>query len=522
MNHNSTYFVITETTGSIRRAKTCPLGFPVILFFITVLFTFSGVAAKPSPGNETAISLTRLEQKFTAHHPEQSGAYIFEKGEESLLARAWLTDHATKTIDVQYFIWSTDNIGILAAEALLRAAERGVKVRVLVDDLLLDAPDKVMLALNSHPNAEIRIYNPKHSVGTSTIERLLHIAFQFRSVNQRMHDKTFTVDGKVSITGGRNMADEYFDYNQSYNFRDRDILLLGPVVESVEDNFETFWDSIFVTPVERLLEDVSRAMTDETRASIYTELHAYGQNPENFEPQVRQALEDLPRKFDDLERLLTWGDIVFAHDSPGKNQSRSLSGSGDTTKALIKALANAKESVLIQSPYLVMPKGGIEFFKSLIDKGVTVKISTNSLASTDNLQAFSGYLKQRDAILAAGIEVFEYQPAPAVQQKLIERYKAIEKETPTFAIHAKSMVIDHELLFVGTFNLDPRSANLNTEVGVFIRDKKLAREVEKSITLDMLPENSWNAATDSPDSNATLGKRIKVFLWRMLPLTPLL
>jgi len=166
-----------------------------------------------------------------AAHANQSGVYVLDKGEEALLARAWLADHAQKSIEVQYFIWSTDNIGILASESLLRAADRGVKVRVIVDDLLIDAPDKSLLALAKHPNIDIHIYNPQHSVGTPFHKRLLNIAVNFRGVNQRMHDKTFIVDGKIAITGGRNMAAEYFDYHHKYNFRDRDALLLGSVVK---------------------------------------------------------------------------------------------------------------------------------------------------------------------------------------------------------------------------------------------------------------------------------------------------
>jgi putative cardiolipin synthase len=220
--------------------------------------------------------------------------------------------------------------------------------------------------------------------------------------------------------------------------------------------------------------------------------------------------------------MLVWDDIVFTHDIPGKNTSKSLSGGGDTTNALIEALSSAEKSVIIQSPYLVMPKGGVEFFRKLKDRGVEIKISTNSLASTDNLQAFSGYSKQRAAILNAGVEIFEYKPDPAIQQTLIERYEALKKDVPTFAIHAKTMVIDHELVFIGTFNLDPRSANLNTEVGALIRNKTLASQVEGAISKDMLPQNSWNAALDAPDSKASTTKRLKVFFWRLLPLTPIL
>jgi len=199
-------------------------------------------------GPAEAASLAVVDAQIAAH-PGATGAYVLDTGEEALLARAWLADHAERSIEVQYFIWSTDNIGILAAEALLRAADRGVKVRVIVDDMLIDVPDKTLLALARHPNIEIRIYNPVHHVGTPFYKRALNVLTDFRGANQRMHDKTFIVDGKVAITGGRNMADEYFNYDHAYNFRDRDALLLGAAVKTMQASFAAFWDSPLAVPV---------------------------------------------------------------------------------------------------------------------------------------------------------------------------------------------------------------------------------------------------------------------------------
>nr|WP_320116822.1 phospholipase D family protein [uncultured Desulfuromonas sp.] len=405
-----------------------------------------------------------LSPTFTAH-PNQSGAYVLDKGEESLLARAWLVDHGAETIDVQYFIWSDDNIGTLATESLLRAGQRGVRVRVIVDDLLIQAPEDFLLALAAHPNISIRVYNPQHKTGVSTPQRLWNIFSNFRAANQRMHDKTFIVDQQVAITGGRNMADEYYDFDQSYNFRDRDILLLGPVAQTMTVSFDAFWNSALAKPIESLL-DAKHAPDEQRRDAIYADLHAYAQNPENFAPEVKQALDDLPLKFQMLMDNLAWGEVQFISDEPGKNSGdHGLGGGGRSTSRLAEALAQAEKSVTIQSPYLVMPEGGLELFEELIKKGVKVRISTNSLLSTDNLQAFSGYSNQREDLLEAGIEVFEFQPHPRIQQHLMERYPKLKEKAPVFAIHAKTLVIDGEKLFVGTFNLDPRSANLNTEVG---------------------------------------------------------
>lgn len=495
--------------------------------FILVQLLLIFLLAEPVISQEQEISypnypFAEKAQQLLSKHPGQDGIYVLEKGEESLLSRAWLVDHAQKSIEIQYFIWSSDNIGILAAEALLRAAERGVKVRVIVDDLLIDAPDQFMLALSAHKNVEIGIYNPKHSVGVSTWQRVKNIFTEFRSSNQRMHDKTLIVDDLAVITGGRNMADEYFDYNQTYNFRDRDILVFGSTAQKVKESFERFWSSSLTVKVEDLLKN-SDEMPDKTELGIiYNDLHNYAQNPRNFEPEVATALHNLELKFPALITALTWDEVKFISDLPGKNSASNMSGGGRSSSQLTEYLLKAKKSVTIQSPYLVMPDGGIQLFKQLSQQGVTIKFSTNSLASTDNLQAFSGYSKQRKDILGAGIQVFEYRPAPKIQQELIDRYERIQKAIPTFAIHAKTMVIDSEYLFIGTFNFDPRSVNLNTEVGVLIHNPKLAAQVEQGIFIDMAQENSWQATKDKPDSNAPFGKRVKVFFWKLLPLHPLL
>ena len=186
--------------------------------------------------------LAQLEES-AQKHPGESAVHLLEKGEESLMVRAWLAESAERTIDVQYFIWSNDNIGILASERLLSAAERGVKIRVIVDDLLIDAEPKTILSLNAHPNIQIKIYNPMHSVGTGFFTQLWYLLTDFRGSNQRMHDKVAIFDHSLAITGGRNMADEYYDYDHAYNFRDRDVMVAGAVMSEIDQSFESFWES---------------------------------------------------------------------------------------------------------------------------------------------------------------------------------------------------------------------------------------------------------------------------------------
>lgn len=458
----------------------------------------------------------------------QSGVQVLDTGTEALLTRAWLVDHAQHTIEVQYFIWSTDNIGILAAEALLRAAERGVKVRVIVDDLLIDAPDKSLLALARHPNVEIRIYNPKNSVGVTLSQRLFNAVTNFRGLNQRMHDKTFMVDGKVAVTGGRNMAAEYYDYNHDFNFRDRDVLLLGGVVKNMQASFERFWSSQLSVRVEELYDGLGLMQKyvqadDSEVQQVYRELHAYARLPENFAPEVRAAIDAAPSAFQDIARQVVWCRIDFISDLPGKNDHRiGLGGGGQTTAALAQLVEAAREQIVIQSPYLVLSGPAMELFRRVRARGVRVRINTNSLASTDNIQAFSGYRNQRDTLLKMGFEIHEYKPYPDVQRRLMQRFAATSNKQLVFGLHAKSMVVDQKIAYIGTFNFDPRSENLNTEAGVIIHDEGLARSVQAAIEIDMEPGNSWNAASDEPDQQVPLEKRSKVRFWQSMPIKPLL
>jgi putative cardiolipin synthase len=475
-----------------------------------------------------ADSMAFVDAQLAAH-PGQSGTYVLDTGEEALIARAWLTDHAQHAIDIQYFIWSTDNIGTLAAEAILRAAQRGVHVRIIVDDLLLDAPDKSLLALDKHSNIDIHIYNPKTSAGVPLQKQLLNVASDLRGVNQRMHDKTFMVDGKVAIVGGRNVAAEYYDRNHEYNFRDRDALVAGAVVTPMEANFENFWNSALSFPVENLYDGdglTKKNVKVDTYdvEEIYRYLHEYAALPENFAPEVRAAIADTPTAFARLAKETQWGRVDFIHDLPGKNSGDAgFGGGGLTTSALAKLMEGAQHDVLIQSPYLVLSEPALELFRKTLARGVRIRINTNSLASTDNLPAFGGYRSQRRKLLKMGLKIFEYRPDAWTQRRQMQQVSAA---VPTNAhqvvgLHAKTLVVDSKVVFIGTYNLDPRSENLNTEVGVLIHNEEVAKHVANAIEIDMQPVNSWNAA-DDPDQHVSWMRRNHVRMWQLLPIKPLL
>ena len=469
--------------------------------------------------NDTA-KLTNELRAIADSMRNKTGVYVLEDGGGSLVTRAWLCEHAEKTIDIQYFIFSTDNVGLIACDYLVRAADRGVKVRIIVDDLMVDAGIHEILTMDSHKNISIKIYNPGQNLGKNIFQKLGKLATHYRSFNQRMHNKILAVDGKVVITGGRNIADEYFDYDHEYNFRDRDVLLLGKVVPQVTNSFETFWNSPIAVPVSKLIQEKNTNFADSTR---FDRLHQYACNPDNFWPQLRKEIVELPRVFHRITESgqLLWTDSVsFISDHPGKNDGRQgMRGGGITTSALAELLKHAKHTVDIQSPYLITTPEALELMKQAIARGVKIKILTNSLGSTDNPEAFAGYQKNRKALLGAGVEIYEFRPDAAERVKIATG--ALQKKlnyVPVFGLHAKTMVIDGNVTAIGTFNLDPRSANLNTECFALIYSKQIAQGVLQGMHEEYKPENSWHISrTFNPDSKANRIKRINTFTRKIIP-----
>ncbi len=464
-----------------------------------------------------SLSLSSELLPFSDSLKTKTGVYVLEDGGTSMIARAWLSEYAEKTIDIQYFIFSTDNVGLIACDYLVRAADRGVKVRILIDDILVDAGPYEILTLDSHDNIDIRIYNPGVNLGKNIVQKAGKFLTDFKGANQRMHNKTFNVDGKVVITGGRNIADEYFDYDHEYNFRDRDVLLMGKEVNTVANSFEIFWNSALSLPVTALVSDEE---TNQRAPDRFDRLHRYACDPQNFWPQVRDRIKQLPRAFKEINKSgqIQWLDSVnFIADVPGKMTSgQDLS---NTTSTLLNLLRHAKKSIDIQSPYLVTANEVRAVLKAAIARGVKIRILTNSLASTDNLEAFSGYKRDRKALLNTGVRIFEFKPNAKVRYEIMTG--ALQKKinyAPVFGLHAKTMVIDGHITVIGTYNLDPRSANLNTECVTIIHSKEVAGTVLKGIETEFLPENAWETTLQSnPDEYAGKIKRIKALSRRAVP-----
>jgi phosphatidylserine/phosphatidylglycerophosphate/cardiolipin synthase-like enzyme len=449
-------------------------------------------------------------------NPKQTHALLLEEGASALVSRAWLTENATQTLDAQYFIFSADNLGIIATDSLLLAAERGVQVRLLIDDTLSHGDPDTLQALALHPNADVRIYNPTLNVGVGTARQLKNVVTDFRGANQRMHNKLFVADGQVAITGGRNVSSEYFDMNNSANFRDRDILLIHGAVEQANQSFEAFWTSPLSVPLLTLMGDTPKIPVGES----WRILHHYACNPAHYLPEIRERVKRLPQSLAQRAQkgeLYSIDDVHYVWDPPGKNNGTGMWDGGDTTTTLIELVKGAKESVVIQSPYLVTTSVSQDVFRAAVQRGVRVRILTNSLSVTDNVMAFSGYRRSRKDLLDTGVEIYELKPDPEIQASIMNgplRFRFVTK----LAVHAKSMVVDGKIAVVGSFNLDPRSANLNTEVLTVLHSVPLARTLKHKIETEMQVLNAWQAtAQDNPDKHAPWGRRMRLLWARLVP-----
>ncbi len=469
---------------------------------------------------DSTVSLASELEDFGDVTKRKSGICVLENGGGSLITRAWLTEYAEESIDIQYFIFSTDNVGLIACDYLVRAADRGVAVRILVDDIMIDAELADILTLDSHENITIKVYNPGVNLGRNLFQKIKKFATDFRGANQRMHNKTFIVDEQVVITGGRNIANEYFDFDHEYNFRDRDVLLLGEVTEKVNVSFIEFWNDERSVSVSSL---VDKKSSNDFDVHQFDKLHEYACNPDNYWPQVRKSVEDFQQTIKlikNSEELIWVEDVVFVSDVSGKNdETKGLKGGGRTTDALIELVKSARQTIEIQTPYLITTKLSKKLFRDAVERGVEVRIMTNSLASTDNLEAFSSYQKDRNELLKTGVKIYEFKPDAQVRRKIMmsDLQDSIDY-TPTFGLHAKTMVVDDYISVVGTFNLDPRSANLNTECMVIIKSKKVALDILEGMEVEFRGENSWEISpTFNPDSQVSKIKRIKTWSRKILP-----
>ena len=413
---------------------------------------------------------TRYVQSERDRHPGQSGFRLLVSNTDALMSRVWLIDHARHSLDLQYFILENDATGRLVAQRLLAAADRGVRVRLLLDDVALKNEERLLEALDGHPNLEVRVFNPFRTRDPSMPSKLAQFILEGRRLNRRMHNKSMVVDDCVAVIGGRNIGDEYFDaHDGGNNFRDLDVIAIGAVVDEAAHVFDEYWNSEPAKPLAayRTTRD-KKSDLSALRPELLGAVRAFEQSD-----YAQAVFEELPEGGTGARpgRWL-WGDGTLLADQPEKVQADHDDPSMRIGPKVKQALDGAQSEVLLISPYLVPSSRGARYLSGLSRRGVTVRVLTNSLASTDELAAQAGYASSRRALLDGGVQLYELQPSPG------ERGPATAAgRSSGVSLHAKAIVVDRRLLFIGSMNMDQRSKLLNTEMGVLVDCPALAEQV---------------------------------------------
>lgn len=437
-------------------------------------------ALTPEASRDTPLG--RAIAPLAAQHPGKSGIHPLADAYDAFAARMMLARAATRSLDVQYYIWHNDMTGTMLLEALHEAADRGVRVRLLLDDNGTAGLDKVLAALDAHPNIEVRLYNPF----MVRWPKFIGYVTDFRRLNRRMHNKSFTADNQATIVGGRNIGDEYFGAANGVLFTDLDVLAIGAVVNDVSTDFDRYWASESAYPVDRLLKPAGPGEL----AALEQSANAVEKSPE------AAAYAEAMRKLPFIQQLLRgdlaleWADTRMVSDDPRKTLG-TAPPEAMLPHQLHDIVGAPKVDLELVSPYFVPTASGAEAFVKLAQSGVKVRVLTNALEATDVAVVHSGYASRRRDLLAGGVELFEMK-----RQAGAERNKSLGPfGSSGSSLHAKTFAVDGRSVFVGSFNFDPRSARLNTELGFVIDSPTLARGIADAFDHD-IPRTAYRVCLD--------------------------
>jgi putative cardiolipin synthase len=416
--------------------------------------------------------------------PGESAHWLLDRNQLAFTARLALADEAASSLDVQYFIWQNDASGWLYADRLLRAADRGVRVRVLMDDLGVSGPGGDVLKLDAHPLIAVRIFNPWRVRG-SRLAAAAEFLTRAPTLNRRMHNKTIIADGHFAMLGGRNIGDRYFGIYEEFVQNDLDVLVAGPLAKTVAETFDDYWNSEYSFPVTAFERDKRPHQAIETtRQELRANIAASADILQTFtlEPTDWSAyLEELVATFAPARGEVLWeSPDILDFDRPRLYaRYREL-------------IASARSEVLISSPYFIPDEDFRELLRELVGKGVRVAVVTNSLATNNHVLAHTGYRRWRREVLGSGVELYELRADAAA----LQYYVTPPVTSAQLGLHAKAAVIDRTRAFVGSPNVDPRSMVLNTEIGVVGEGAEFAARVAALIERDMAPENAWRVTMD--------------------------
>jgi putative cardiolipin synthase len=444
------------------------IGLCLLIFLLTGCAGLPSLQDRPRSTADLDTGATRLGQALSAGnlaHPGKSGVYALADGRNAFAARVLLAQAAERTLDVQYYIWHKDMTGTLLLAALREAADRGVRVRLLLDDQGTSGLDTLLSALDAHPAIEVRLFNP---FALRSVRALGYLT-DFSRANRRMHNKSFTADSQVAIVGGRNVGDAYFGAADDVLFADLDVMAIGPVVSEVSRDFDRYWNSSSSYPVGGLLPKVGAAALE----------------------QLSAAAADIVSSAQAMAYVRAWRGSVFASDLLGGRLAFEWAVTRMVSDDPAKGLGSAEPRTLVVnklkkkmgepvselnlvSPYFVPTAAGVDALVQLVQSGVKVRLLTNSLEATDVAAVHAGYAKHRGALLEAGVSLYEFR---RLTQASARRRTLGLRGSSASSLHSKTFSVDRARIFVGSFNFDPRSAGLNTEMGFVIESPVLAKRI---------------------------------------------
>lgn len=410
--------------------------------------------------------------------------HVLNTGDDALSWRLRTIDSASSTIDLQTFLWLDDPVGDLLHDQLLAAADRGVKIRILIDDSFLAGQDQAILRFTAHPNVSYRIYNPYQRRSSNAAARALLNLGEFSRLDHRMHNKIMVADGQVAIVGGRNLADQYFGHDLEANFRDMELLIGGPVISALEKSFDSYWNDDWSFPIEEVA-------------------HLRAREVERTE--IAKNAADLSRKYPSEpvgEQARLWNELVgnsyrarvrVVADAPPSTRPESENDRPDqVARDLKRLIQGARSDVLIVSAYLIPTPAVAEVLREAEERGVQVRLLTNSINSNNHLPAYAVYRNHLEELLALGADVYEMR----VDAQSRDKYMVPPTNGKDLGLHAKYMIVDGAQVFVGSANFDPRSLRINTEVGLILDNRKLAQRLLLDTETDLAEPNAWRVLLD--------------------------
>ena len=453
------------------------LGFAVsVAILMALLAACASVEPQRDRNFQSALPPAPLDAwPGLAAHVDDNQIVPLNRGGLALRWRLRALRAATRSIDLQTFIWKGDSVGLALVREVVAAAERGVAVRILLDDIFLAHADDALLALSEHPNISYRIYNPAAQRDGGMVMRELENLNDFQRINHRMHNKLLVVDGRVAILGGRNLADEYFGYEDRHNFRDFELVVSGPFVGRLSEVFDLYWND----PWSLDITDIHQPDGDWSLASIQSWL---ADNAKDHRDLARSKPEDWAALFS----LGYPAKIELMVDAP-PDAEHVVEGPVQLAGELIRRMDDTTEDMVLISAYFIPTQALMEAVERADRRGVRVRIFTNSLGANNHVSAHAAYAAHRPALLAAGAEIYELRPDAASRSYYLEP----ETVDTQLGLHEKGALFDNCCLFIGSANLDPRSLRLNTEVGIFIDSPALNARLRQMLATDLMPPNAW-------------------------------